>query len=561
MYLLMLLSLNLWSYKEGYNMFIQIPNYYASPVRTVSAKVELWEGSTLADTYNQYYGIKEFSIERVGESKFFGFGICQRFNIHLIDLERQIRITTADSFKVYFSSSADGESSDPFKTFPDYYVTEVHRNENTNELSVTAYDAIYKANTITVNSLDFASVVADETVSYTLEDFARACANALGVGFIIRPNLLESFSLSYETGANLEGTETIREALNAIAEATQTIYYITHDNDLIFKRLDIAGNVRYTIDKGKYFTLENKDNRRLATIVHATELGDNLSVSTSATGSTQYIRDNPFWNLRDDIASLLDTALVNIGGLTINQFDCEWRGTPLLEIGDKIALTTKNNDTVISYLLNDVLTYDGSLSQYTRWEYEDNDTETESNPNNIGDALKQTFARVDKVNKQIDLVVSQTEENKKLLSSLQLTTDNITASVEKIESNVSTSIGSVNEELAELSNKVSASVTAEDLAIEVQTQITNGVDKVVTSTGFVFNEEGLTVSKTGSEMETTITEDGMTVYRDEEAVLTANNTGVNATNLHATTYLIVGVNSRFEDFGDDRTGCFWIGGS
>ena len=61
-------------------------------------------------------------------------------------------------------------------------------------------------------------------------------------------------------------------------------------------------------------------------------------------------------------------------------------------------------------------------------------------------------------------------------------------------------------------------------------------------------------------MSTTITEDGMTVYKDEEAVLIADNEGVRAEDLHATTYLIIGTNSRFENYGDNRTGCFWIGG-
>ena len=61
-------------------------------------------------------------------------------------------------------------------------------------------------------------------------------------------------------------------------------------------------------------------------------------------------------------------------------------------------------------------------------------------------------------------------------------------------------------------------------------------------------------------MSTQITDDGMTVYRSGEAVLIANNEGVQAEDLHATTYLIIGNNSRFEDMGSDRTACFWIGG-
>jgi hypothetical protein len=529
-------------------MILDNTNNYDSPVRLVGAKVELWEGSTLADTYNQYYGIKEFTIERVGESKFFGFGICQKFNIHLIDLARYMYITTADSFKVFLSTGGDYVQS-----FPDFYVTETHRDENTNELSITAYDAIYKANSHNVNELGLIA-------PYTILGFAESVSSFLGVGLSVAPEAAESFNLSFDTGANFEGSETIREALNAIAEATQTIYYINSENTLVFKRLDINGDAVLNIDKNRYFTLESGDNRRLSAICHATELGDNVTASLQVTGTTQYIRDNPFWNLRDDIGELVENALAAVGGLTINQFNCEWRGNPLLEIGDKINLTTKNDGLVSSFLLDDSIFYNGSLTQNTQWSFEDSE-ETESNPANLGDALKQTFARVDKVNRQIDLVVSKTEENAELLTNLQLTTDTITASVEKINTNVKDTFDSLNQELVEVSGKVEQSITAEDLTIEVQTQLSNGVDKVVTSTGFVFNEEGLTISKTGTEMETTITEDGMTVYRNEEAVLTANNVGVNATNLHATTYLIVGTNSRFENYGDDRTGCFWIGGN
>lgn len=53
------------------------------------------------------------------------------------------------------------------------------------------------------------------------------------------------------------------------------------------------------------------------------------------------------------------------------------------------------------------------------------------------------------------------------------------------------------------------------------------------------------------------------ILRPINAVLTANKDGVDARNLSATTYLIVGGRSRFENYNNDkgsRTGCFWIGG-
>jgi hypothetical protein len=135
-------------------------------------------------------------------------------------------------------------------------------------------------------------------------------------------------------------------------------------------------------------------------------------------------------------------------------------------------------------------------------------------------------------------------------------TQNIAASVQDVE----TSIENVNDDISTLTKSVEAKMTAEDLTIAIQKELsTNGAEKVITSTGFRFDEEGLTIDKSGSELHTQITEDGMTVYRNDVEMLVANNVGVNATNLHATTYLIIGGNSRFEDYGSGRTGCFWIG--
>lgn len=57
-----------------------------------------------------------------------------------------------------------------------------------------------------------------------------------------------------------------------------------------------------------------------------------------------------------------------------------------------------------------------------------------------------------------------------------------------------------------------------------------------------------------------IDEDGMSIMKNSEEVLTADNTGVNAINLTAHQYLIIGKNSRFEDYQNKRTACFWIGG-
>lgn len=121
----------------------------------------------------------------------------------------------------------------------------------------------------------------------------------------------------------------------------------------------------------------------------------------------------------------------------------------------------------------------------------------------------------------------------------------------------------VNDAVTELSNKVEMKLDADAVSIIVEKEIANGVDRVETKAGYVFDENGLNISKSGDEMTNLLDNTGMYVKKSGTDILTANNKGVQATDLHAKTYLIVGKGdgrSRFEDYGIDRTGCFWIGG-
>jgi hypothetical protein len=117
---------------------------------------------------------------------------------------------------------------------------------------------------------------------------------------------------------------------------------------------------------------------------------------------------------------------------------------------------------------------------------------------------------------------------------------------------------------ATISEVASLKLASDSVVAEVQKITNDGVEKVVTTTG-TFDDEGLTIDKSDSPTKTQVTPDGMIVYKKDadggqEEVLEATSEGVDATNLHAKTYLIIGGRSRFENYGTDRTGCFWIGG-
>jgi hypothetical protein len=526
-----------------------------SPSRSIKAKVELYSGSTLVNTFNYNDSLISIDIERVGEEgKFFGFGICQKATLKLRDPYKNYLFDTSLSFKVYFSA---GTEADYIDNFPIFYIKELNRDEKTNQLTITAYDALYDAANHTVSELGL--------TKYTVRGFVNSCSKFLGLGDVLKvvngsAETEECFTRAYGSGANFEGTESLRTALTAVAESTQTIYYVRADNYLVFRRLNKNTTPDYTIDDNNYMELESKTTHTLAAIHHVTELGDNVEASTSGTGEVQFVRNNPFWELRTDIDTLLTTAIDTIGGLTIGQVNCKWRGNYLLEIGDRINFSKKGALVASSFLLNDTISYNGGLTETTSWSYTGNKEETASNPATLGDALNLTFARVDKVNKEIELMASEVDANATAISSLQINTDGIAASVETLATSTETAVEGANENIADLYNKVELAMTSEDVTLAIQEEISNGVDKVQTSTGFTFNDEGLTIEKTNREMKTQITENGMTVYKNNEAILTANNVGVDAVNLHATTYLIIGDNSRFEDMGSNRTGCFWIGG-
>lgn len=661
-------------------------NAINASVRKIGAKVEVYQSGTLAATYTNKDAIKSIDIERVGEdSKFFGFGVTHKANIKLRDIERKINLSTDNYFKIYIGVKLPDETIE-YIPFTKLFITEVNRDEKTNELSITAYDTLDKAKLLTVNDLTL------ET-SYTIKNVIDAIATKLGASgvtitneanslleielpslsgdtwtsngitftrnadgtltlngtndgvnnsayyfynvnaggepltlevgetydvsyfennsimfvfftgtyyrtkdgqtfeateeehefkqvyiqvpkgdttvfdnYVIKPTLRKHvpvFNLEYPEGANFEGSETLQEVLKAAAEATQTVYFMNGSDNLVFKRLDKDGAAIKTISKANYIDLDSKTNRRLATICSVTELGDNVSASTTETGTTQYLRDNPFLELREDIATLLEGAIAEIGGMTINQFECNWRGDAAVEIGDKLSLIVKDGSEAISYLLNDKISYNGSLSQKTLWEYTESET-VESNPTTLGDILKQTYARVDKANKQIELVTNETTAHSSAISALQINTESINASVQNIEASTNSALESVSADIETLSNTVETKMTAEEVSIAIKSELSNGVDKVVTSTGFVFDDTGLNISKTGSEMSSNFNEDGLLIRRDNEEVLKANHDGVDAYNLRAKTYLIIGETSRFEDYikdGEKRTGCFWIGGA
>lgn len=143
--------------------------------------------------------------------------------------------------------------------------------------------------------------------------------------------------------------------------------------------------------------------------------------------------------------------------------------------------------------------------------------------------------------------------------------------LEQSTKDLSGKINTINDSLGEYA-KQSTVVTVTNSVQEIQTALNeqilvtqqikeDGVEKVTTTTGFTFDQVGLTIDKSGSDTKTLVDEDGMTVYSktgsEESILLNVDSQGVQTENLHVRTYTQIGSHTRLQDY-EDGTAIFYI---
>lgn len=176
---------------------------------------------------------------------------------------------------------------------------------------------------------------------------------------------------------------------------------------------------------------------------------------------------------------------------------------------------------------------------------------------NFGKKFSEMMGLIDESRDKVDSVES-TLRNEIIDQSTSITR-NTEQIVMQAEQRLTNTINEVDGKLTDIEKEVSLKLSADDVTIAVRKEVSDGIEL---KTGYRFDTDGLTISKNGEEMKNLLDNTGMYVTKSGDAILTANKDGVEAVNLHASTYLIIGKGdgrSRFEDYGVDRTGCFWVG--
>lgn len=234
-----------------------------------------------------------------------------------------------------------------------------------------------------------------------------------------------------------------------------------------------------------------------------------------------------------------------------------------VKLGQKVKYLDIWDNELEAYIMTKKIVYlGGDLSNDDNYQIilsasEIKETSTElSYSSSIKNDILRVERKADKTNGQIEDIVNQVDDSTEKVSQMLLDVDSIKNTVSKSTGTLEDNVESLKEQMTQLQQ------LADSLSITITNINTNGVNKVVTSTGFVFDENGLNISKDGEPMSAVFDNQGFVVKNYDTEMLVARNNQVITENLTVKKYLVTG-RHRFEKFTDEKnrlcTGLFWVG--
>ena len=415
---------------------------------------------------------------------------------------------------------AMGDTEYSYKTFGTYIIKSQKKDDDTGFLDLECYDLMLQSMIPYDIEIDYAAG------PITVKDLLDAICSRLGwkTGYGTFTN-----SDAVIDGEKFDNTYTFRDVLDQIAQVaagviafksdTLCVLYPTSTGEIID-----ASNLRALTIGEKYGPVNS-------VVLARTPQEDNIyaqdAESIEANGLTEVkIENNQIMDShREDF---IDAILQRVNGLQFWLYELESFGIGYLDLCDVFTLETLDGTQHETLMLSDELQISQSLSERSSLaapEATETDYTTASTTDRV---LNQTILKVDKQAQQITALVSKTDGLE-----------------------------------AQVTHMTEVMIDSDSVDIKISKAI-GDIDSVTTSTGYTFDEEGLKISKDGEPMENRLDNTGMYVTRDGEEILGANHEGVTALNLTSRQFLIVGDNSRFENYDDGtdhkRTACFYIGG-
>lgn len=443
------------------------------------------------------------------------------------------------------SQVLNGQADVPFQ-FGKYKVASDVPSGDRNYRNVTAYDSMYD-----IINADVAAWYESLIFPITQKEFRDSFFNFFDIEQEEAELLHDEMEIEKTISAtNISG----KEIITAICELNGVLGHINRQGKFAYisladriglypsvelypsnSLLPINGPYDATtepLSKSRYISCEYEDfETSLISKLQIRQEENDIGVIVGEGTNTYIIEDNflVYGKEPETLTEIANKVFEKIKGIQYRPMKVTLKGNPCLEVGDTVLLYTRSKE-VASYILQrtikgiqslrDVFEAEGVYEYAEKVNSSRKDVQQLKGKVNILErTVEQTVLKIEDVEKEVSSKITQTAKSVKI-------------EIEKAIDNIS----SLEDEVA---------------------QNTDNIKK----TTYEFTTEDFTVSKEGEEIETHISHDGMTVKKGGDNVLVANNEGVQAYDLHAKSYLIIGKYSRLEDMnGAERTACFWIGG-
>lgn len=429
------------------------------------------------------------------------------------------QVTNENTIKTpKFGVKAPSDADYSYIEYGTYLIKESKKDEESQTISIECYDLM-------LQSMIPYDLALDYTQGVTVKDFLDAICDRLG--------WKKGYTDFYNSGVLIDEekydiSDTFRDALDDVAEVaggmigfvgdTLTVIYPTNSGEVI----DEESLKSLTIGK-KYGPINS-------VVLSRTPQEDNIyrkdTESIAQYGMTEIrIENNQIIDThREDFMEGICNALF---GLSFELYELESFGIGYLNFGEFFAIKTADGVEHKTLMLCDDLQITQGVKEESKLEEPEVTNTDYSAASETDKTLRKTILRVDKQDNKITALVSKTDE--------------------------------MASGLAEVTKKAELIIDSDSVDIKISEAI-SGIDSIETSTGYTFDKDGLNIHKDGEEMHNTLDNNGMYVRKNNTDVLVADKDGVNAVNLTARQYLIVGNNARLEDYPNNRTACFYIGG-
>lgn len=403
--------------------------------------------------------------------------------------------------------------------FGSYLIKDIKKDEEKQTISIECYDLMLK-------SMIPYDLALDYTQGVTVKDFLDAICDRLGwtKGYTDFHN--SSVLIDEE---KYDISDTFRDVLDDIAEVAGGMIGFVNDALTVIYPTD-SGEV---IDEEslKSLTIGKKYGPINSVVLSRTPQEDNIyrkdNDSIAQNGLTEIrIENNQIIDThREDFMDGVCDALM---GLSFELYELESFGIGYLNFGEFFSIKTADGVEHKTLMLCDDLQINQGVKEECKLEEPEITNTDYSAASETDKTLRKTILRVDKQDNKITALASRTD--------------------------------TMEAGLADVKKTAELSITPDKVDVMISEAI-DGIDGAsVKETGYTFDKNGLNIHKDGEAIHNTLDNTGMYVRYNAENVLVANDKGVTATDLTAKGYLIIGDSTRFEDYSNNRTACFYIGG-